>query len=185
MSSSGIVAGASAEAGLHNLLSLISDPDAYKARLKELQDTTRAADEAVARVGKASEIEAIRKQLDKDRAEQDRINSQTEARIAARLEAARRQAEDIVAKAKEQSLKAGNDAKATTDRANSVHSEAQRIHSEAEERHKKLSDREQTVIDRTKKLDVREAELTAREDEVKQEKARLAKIAKQLQPDLG
>lgn len=100
---------------LFDLLSLVSNPDTYKAKLDQLQTAIDENKKLVALAGPASEILALREAIAADKADSKASLSEAKVKAVAIKDDAEAQARDIVQKAKELANQLIDDAKAAKD----------------------------------------------------------------------
>jgi len=114
------ITGGSASSQLMDLLTVMADPNAYKAKLDALEAATAENKKYVEALGPASEIVDLRDKAKASREEADAYKTTTTAEADAVLVAAKDQAATIVADAKDQAKKLVEAAKVKTDAANAL-----------------------------------------------------------------
>ena len=98
---------------LLDLLSLVSNPAVYEAKVKALQKATEEHNKALALVAPASEIVAIRQQIDQDKAAAKAELESARQEASKLVDAAKVEARDIVEDAKAQGAKVSAASKKT------------------------------------------------------------------------
>jgi len=114
------ITGGSASSQLMDLLAVMANPNAYKAKLDALEAATAENKKYVEALGPASEIIDLRDQAKALREEADAYKTTTTAEANAFLVAAKNQAATVVADAKAQSDQLIAAAKVKTDAANAL-----------------------------------------------------------------
>lgn len=139
---------------LFDLISLVSNPKVYEAKVKELQDLIAENQRYVEAVGPAADILALREQASKLNAEAHSKFEEANAFVTSTGRQAKEDAEKIVSEAKLAADKLLADAKAAT---------------------KKANDLSKKSNDRSAELDAKEKELTNFASRLQAKEADLAK----------
>ena len=133
-----------------DFIDLVKNPEKYERILKNLVDERARLDAVIATVGKASELDKLRKELDKDR---EAFKQKIAASDAARQEEAAAEIATIVAK-KESAAKLHDQATALLQEAEAKILQAETISQSFASREKELRKKEDALVEEKNKLGV-------------------------------
>lgn len=167
--SGGNMAGAS-----NDLLEVLKNPEVFKKRLEQLQETERKTQAVVDLAGPADEIVRIRKQIEKDKTASEEELTAAQADTAEMMETAQANASTIVVQAQAEAEEIIAAAKELTIKSEEVNQAAIKVSQTAVEQMKHVEQREKNLQVEWENYRGAEAALQDLETELLQEKSKLA-----------
>lgn len=162
------------------LMAILENPELFKKRLEQLQETERKTQAVVDLAGPADEIVRMRAQIEEDKNASDQAIISAQEEAGSILDFARDEARGIVDKATQEANSLASQAQDRAAKTEAALKEATENLATLKKESQYLDQRENTLTSDREKLVSQEANLSSRENQLLQEKSELATVRETL-----